>query len=60
MNNKFNCKEDEDEYLALTKLNSNYVRLEDISKTVTFIIENNSLIGEDIILDCGHNYLLDN
>ena len=59
-NNKFNCKEDEDEYLALTKLNSNYVRLEDISKTVTFIIENNSLIGEDIILDCGHNYLLDN
>ena len=26
-NNKFNCKEDEDEYLSLTKLNSNYVRL---------------------------------
>lgn len=59
-NKKFKNKQEENEYLGLTKLNNNFVKLEDISKTVEFIISTRSLIGEDIVLDCGHNYLLNN
>ena len=58
--NKFNNKKKEDTYLKKTKLNNNFVNIQDICLTVNLIIENNSLIGEDIVLDCGHTKLLPN
>tara|TARA_Y100000996_G_scaffold187540_1_gene146559 strand:- start:6188 stop:6928 length:741 start_codon:yes stop_codon:yes gene_type:complete len=55
---KFKNKEEEDSYLKKTKLNNKFVNTKDICLTINLIIENNSLIGEEIILDCGHTKLL--
>ncbi len=58
--NKFENKEDEINYLQSTKLTNEYVDVIDVVTTIEFIINNKSLIGEDIILDGGHTHLLNN
>ena len=57
---KFSNKSEKLKYLKQTKLNKDFVNLSDVISTVDFVINNSSLIGEDIVLDCGHLYLLDN
>ena len=58
--NKFENKEDEINYLQSTKLTNEYVDVIDVVTTIEFILNNKSLIGEDIIIDGGHTYLLNN
>ena len=53
-------KEDEINYLQSTKLTNEYVDVIDVVTTIEFILNNKSLIGEDIIIDGGHTYLLNN
>ena len=57
---KFSNKSEKIKYLKKTKLNQDFVNLSDVISTVDFIINNSSLYGEDVVLDCGHLYLLDN
>lgn len=58
--NKFESKLDESEYLSKTKLNKKYVDVKDVVKTINFLLANKSIYGEDIVIDCGHSYFLNN
>jgi len=58
--NKFASKTDESEYLNKTKLNKKFVDVLDVVKTINFLLANKSIYGEDIIVDCGQSYLLNN
>ncbi len=55
---KFENKEDEINYLKTTKLTNKFVDVIDVAKTIEFIINNQSLIGQDIVVDGGHTYQL--
>ena len=58
--NKFLDENQKKEYLRKTKLNEKFVNVNDVVSTVDFIINNPSIYGEDIILDCGQTYLSNN
>jgi short-subunit dehydrogenase len=58
--NKFVDESQKKEYLKKTKLNEKFVNVNDVVSTVDFIINNPSIYGEDIVLDCGQTYLSNN